>query len=98
MKLLQAFLFSALVFAMARETNAQVIMPSGQSTSIRQNVFGLGFFGGASGGIGLSFRHHLPSPLSYQITGGIIKTDNVTSGDDLDDAAQKIVKAVKEAA
>ncbi len=51
----------------------QVVMPSGQTTSIRQHVFGLGFFAGASGGLGLSFRHHLPSPLSYQITGGIVK-------------------------
>lgn len=61
--------------------NAQVIMPSSQSTSIHQNVFGLGFFGGASGGLGLSFRHHLPSPLSYQITGGIIKTDGKLRSD-----------------
>jgi hypothetical protein len=53
--------------------SSQVVMPSGQTTSIRQHVFGLGFFGGASGGLGLSFRHHLPSPLSYQITGGIVK-------------------------
>ena len=60
---------------------AQVVMPSSQSTSIRQNVFGLGFFGGASGGLGLSFRHHLPSPLSYQITGGIIKISEKLSSD-----------------
>ncbi|MBI5473167.1 MAG: hypothetical protein HY961_12560 [Ignavibacteriae bacterium] len=60
---------------------AQVIMPSSQNTSIRQNVFGLGFFGGASGGLGLSFRHHLPSPFSYQITGGIIKVDGKLRSD-----------------
>jgi hypothetical protein len=58
---------------MAAPSSGQVVMPSGQTTSIRQHVFGLGFFGGASGGLGLSFRHHLPSPLSYQITGGIVK-------------------------
>lgn len=56
-------------------SHAQVVMPSNQSTSFRENVFGLGFFGGASGGLGLSFRHHLPAPISYQITGGIIKVD-----------------------
>jgi hypothetical protein len=63
----------ALLFATSSGLRAQVEMPSSQSTRIHQNVFGLGFFGGASGGFGLSFRHHLPSPLSYQITGGILK-------------------------
>lgn len=75
-------LLSTIVLMFASgETNAQVVMPSNQSTSIRQNVFGLGFFGGASGGFGLSFRHHLPSPLSYQITGGIIKVDDKLRSD-----------------
>lgn len=67
-----ATLAAMMVFA-AASASSQVVMPSGQSTSLRQHVFGLGFFGGASGGLGLSFRHHLPSPLSYQVTGGIIR-------------------------
>ncbi|MDL1894461.1 hypothetical protein FBQ87_16475 [Sphingobacteriales bacterium CHB3] len=69
------------VLAAYGSSGAQVILPSKQSTSLRENVFGLGFFGGASGGIGLSFRHHLPSPLSYQITGGIIKIDGKLRSD-----------------
>ena len=71
----------AVVGVMLSFADAQVIMPSSQTTSIRQNVFGLGFFGGASGGLGLSFRHHLPSPLSYQVTGGIIKVDGKLRSD-----------------
>lgn len=42
---------------------------------IRESVFGIGLNGGLVSGIGLSFRHHLPSRFSYQIVGGIIKTD-----------------------
>ncbi len=76
--LLIALVLTIVVLGLA---DAQVIMPSSQSTSIRQNVFGLGFFGGASGGLGLSFRHHLPSPLSYQVTGGIIKVDGKLRSD-----------------
>jgi hypothetical protein len=64
-----------LILASASVVTAQVNMPTNQSTSLSRNVFGLGFFAGASGGVGLSFRHHLPMPLSYQVTGGIIKTD-----------------------
>lgn len=75
------FLSALLIVLFASSACSQVVMPSNQSTSIRQNVFGLGFFGGASGGIGLSFRHHLPSPLSYQITGGIIKIDGKLRSD-----------------
>ena len=55
----------------------QVVLPSkGEETSLHQSVFGLGVFGGAATGLGLSFRHHLPSPLSYQVTGGIINVDD----------------------
>lgn len=74
-------LLTLLLMATSEPLQAQVVMPSGQSTSIYQHVFGLGFFGGASGGIGLSFRHHLPSPLSYQITGGIVKFDGKLRSD-----------------
>lgn len=56
--------------------HAQVIMPDHESTpEMHRNVFGLGFSGGPATGVGLSFRHHLPSSLSYQINGGIIKVD-----------------------
>jgi hypothetical protein len=43
---------------------------------LRTNVFGLGLAAGSASGMGLSFRHHLPSVASYQITGGIIKVDD----------------------
>ena len=40
------------------------------------SVFGLGLFGGPAGGLGISFRHHLPYQFSYQVTGGIINVDD----------------------
>jgi hypothetical protein len=58
-----------------------VLPDRGRDASLRENVFGLGLFGGPASGLGLSFRHHLPSPFSYQITGGIIKVDQRLSYD-----------------
>jgi hypothetical protein len=59
---------------------AQAALPSkGGEVSPRENVFGLGLFGGATSGIGLSFRHHLPARFSYQVTGGIIKVSSKIS-------------------
>lgn len=56
--------------------SAQGMLPDrSRDTQIHQNVFGLGLAGGAMSGVGLSFRHHLPSEISYQIVGGIIKVD-----------------------
>jgi hypothetical protein len=61
---------------------AQVVLPEkGQAGGVRQNVYGLGLFGGPATGIGISFRHHLPGTLSYQITGGIIKVSDRISSD-----------------
>ncbi len=58
-------------------TPAQVVAPSvGGGKSLRQALFGLGLFGGPAGGLGISFRHHLPTTFSYQITGGIINVDD----------------------
>ena len=57
----------------------QVILPEkGQERGLPENVFGLGFVAGPATGFGLSFRHHLPSPISYQIAGGIIKSGDRT--------------------
>jgi hypothetical protein len=78
---------STLLFAVALllfqpRLQGQVVLPSkGEETSLHQSVFGLGVFGGAATGLGLSFRHHLPSPFSYQVTGGIIKVDRQLSYD-----------------
>jgi hypothetical protein len=44
-----------------------------ENPAMKTNVFGLGFAAGPATGLGLSFRHHLPTAFSYQITGGIIK-------------------------
>jgi len=56
---------------------AQVVSPDADAVPApRENVFAMGLFAGPASGVGLSFRHHLPSPLSYQITGGIIKSDD----------------------
>jgi hypothetical protein len=56
--------------------SAQVVLPDRvRGKSLNENVFGLGFAIGPASGVGLSFRHHLPSPMSYEITGGIIKVD-----------------------
>ncbi len=56
---------------------AQVVAPERASSgTIHENVFGLGIAGGAASGLGLSFRHHLPSIISYEINGGVIKVDD----------------------
>jgi hypothetical protein len=75
MKRLSSIVFAALIVSGA--CSAQVVMPDrGASAELKRNVFGLGFAGGPASGIGLSFRHHLPSIMSYQINGGIIKVDD----------------------
>lgn len=77
-KLLSILLFPLIVCV----ASAQVVLPEkGREAGLRENVFGLGLFGGAASGLGLSFRHHLPSAFSYQVTGGIIKVDEKLSYD-----------------
>jgi hypothetical protein len=62
------------------ELPAQVETPTPErEASLRTGAFGLGFFASPAGGIGLSFRHHLPGRFSYQVTGGIIKASDHTS-------------------
>jgi len=71
-----------LMVLMGEASRGQVVVPNaGGGPGLRQSVFGLGLFGGPAGGLGLSFRHHLPSAVSYQITGGIIKVDDKLSYD-----------------
>ena len=65
-----------LVFG-ATLAQGQVVAPSKETDQpLRQSLFGLGIFGGPAGGFGISFRHHLPSAFSYQVTGGIINVDD----------------------
>jgi len=71
-----------LLLLMVRPAHSQVILPEkGQEAGLHENVFGLGFWGGAATGLGLSFRHHLPSQLSYMVSGGIIKVNERLSYD-----------------
>jgi hypothetical protein len=52
----------------------QVVVPDkDRPTELDRSVFGLGASISVGTGIGISFRHHLPSIMSYQITAGIIK-------------------------
>ena len=67
---------------LAATASAQAVLPEkGHEPGLRENIFGLGADFGAACGLGLSFRHHLPSVFSYQITGGIIKVDDKLSYD-----------------
>jgi hypothetical protein len=69
------------VFA-AFVANSQAVLPErGQEPQLRESVFGLGLWAGPATGLGLSFRHHLPSQLSYMVSGGIIKVDDRLSYD-----------------
>jgi hypothetical protein len=55
----------------------QVAIPDKKGgTGFREEVMGLGLFAGPASGLGVSFRHHLRIPLSYQVTAGIIKVDD----------------------
>jgi hypothetical protein len=82
MKRRSSVLCAVFLLLSAGVANGQAILPErGQERGLRENVFGLGVFGGPASGFGLSFRHHLPSPFSYQITGGIIKVDDRLSYD-----------------
>ncbi len=61
----------------AASASAQVYVPApGREPGLRTNVFGLGLAAGVATGSGISFRHHLPSVMSYQLTGGIIKVND----------------------
>jgi hypothetical protein len=62
--------------------HAQIESPSaGRGEEFHKSIFGLGLFGGPAAGLGLSFRHHLPSNVSYQIVGGVISTSAKLSYD-----------------
>ncbi|MEE9289350.1 MAG: hypothetical protein V3U69_07180, partial [Bacteroidota bacterium] len=61
----------------------QVVIPEKGGASVRlgKEIFGLGIAAGSASGLGISFRHHLQSQLSYGLIGGIIKIDRELSYD-----------------
>ncbi len=74
---MKSILTMACFLALAQTTTfGQVNVPiQNKPKELERSVFGLGLSAGYVSGFGLSFRHHLPSVVSYQIVGGIIKTD-----------------------
>ena len=59
---------------------AQVSVQGNQKAeNFGKDVYGLGLSVGPASGIGISFRNHLPSKVSYQLVGGIIKAGDQTS-------------------
>ena len=74
--MIRRLLLPFLMISATALTHSQVVLPEkGQEPGLRENVFGLGFWGGPTTGLGLSFRHHLPSQFSYMVSGGIVKAD-----------------------
>lgn len=71
MKIVKIFV---LIFLSVGLSFSQIIVPDkDRPTELGREVFGLGGSIGLGTGMGLSFRHHLPSVFSYQIAAGIIK-------------------------
>jgi len=68
-----------ITFLFIGSLTAQVVSPDQESKTIDRSIYGLGFSAGVASGFGLSFRHHLPGEVSYQLVGGVIKVDRVVS-------------------
>jgi len=68
------------VLIVSTKTVSQVSIQGNQrAEDLGKNVYGLGVSVGPASGIGISFRDHLPSKMSFQIVGGIIKSGDKTS-------------------
>jgi hypothetical protein len=68
-----------ILFLFVGSLAAQVVSPDQESNVIDRSIYGLGLSAGVASGFGLSFRHHLPGDVSYQLVGGVIKADRVVS-------------------
>lgn len=67
---------------LGESASSQVVLPDEQHpTKLGRTVYGLGVAAGAGTGLGISFRHHLPSEASYQLIGGIVKVNKRLSYD-----------------
>ena len=72
---MKSFLVIVLIVAGAAACVAQVSLPNqDQKQQFSRSIFGLGVSASFVNGFGFSFRHHLPSEISYQVGFGIIKT------------------------
>ena len=70
-----------MVLLLPAKLPAQIESPASGRTQFHHSVFGLGLYGRAATGLGLSFRHHLPSNFRYQIVGGVINASEKLSYD-----------------
>ena len=79
---MKTLLFALALILSFSSVRAQVIgSGSSQPVALGRTVLGLGGSIGLTGGIGVSFRDHFPSVVSYQIVAGIIKPDARVSYD-----------------
>lgn len=68
------------IAAVVSISQAQVSVQGNQrAEDLGKTVYGLGVAVGPASGVGISFRDHLPSKMSFQIVGGIIKSGDKTS-------------------
>ena len=72
-------LLLALLLACRPAFSQVSVQGSQKAEDLERNVYGLGISVGPASGIGISFRDHFPSKVSYQIVGGIIRTGGQTS-------------------
>jgi len=72
-------LFMTCIFCSESSLSQVSVQGSQKAENFGKNVYGLGISGGPASGVGISFRNHLPSKISYQIVGGIIKSAERTS-------------------
>jgi hypothetical protein len=71
-------LFMTCIFCFESSHSQVIVQGSQKAENFGKNVYGLGISVGPASGIGLSFRNHLPSKVSYQIVGGIFKSGDKT--------------------
>ena len=72
---MKALLVISMLLMLTVAGSAQVSVPTKDERSqFSQDVYGLGVSASVVSGFGLSFRHHLPSDMSYQLVAGVIKS------------------------
>ena len=79
MKSKLSIILIAIVAASTQMLSQVSVQGNQRAEDLGKNVYGLGISAGPASGIGISFRDHLPSKISFQIVGGIIKSGDKTS-------------------